>query len=558
MVKLAKPKVTQLLESLRTDLVTLDTTRTAGDNDKKPPHEQIVAAVTREVTTRLRKLNLPPGRLEEVATEEVARWNHYLTFAFDRKESTYEFYKAHETEIKAVIDCCQKGTLKGQLDRQLVSRWRHTPKEIRVGERTIANPLAAAYQDMAIAHNAALIMGTIGKVLSSPSVTTDLDAADFAADAIVTVKKKMETYDETRAALSTYITRPIAWGVMRMLSGNAQDRFDRSHRRGLGPTGDDNSEITTGIEAVVPRDRDGTDGLAFVDDDTRQTLFRRLRAAGEKLDGESPRKIFAYKLDHPVSTLEETGNACGCTKENVRQVLKEIGRQMVRLDPELAGYIRALINKDEDELDVGRLSREYDSSPMQKRAIAVVAAVEKEVAAMELIVGTDNISQRNGTLRISREATRGNKRLKAAAEEMTATYDVLQIVKQIAESPFVDAGFDVLSLRDIKKLAFYPGGSQELEAFIENNIEAMAEAGRKIMRAEMAKKPSKQTESRILVDRFYESKANDLPKFKKHDINALFFAPESSEGEIPDASDLLIVRKMGVASVRQEALQIKF
>lgn len=559
MIKLTKQQRENALKELRTDLVTERSTRPAGPNDKKPPHEVIAKAVRRKVSNILHDIDAESSfEACKQMQATIRRWNNYLTFAFDRKASTAEFFKEHETDIKDVIGHCQEGTLKAQLDRQLIWRWKNTPRTIRTPDRgTVANPLAQAYQDMAIEHNTYLIMGTIGNTLSSPNVHTDLEATDFAADAIETVKDKMESYDPVRAAFSTWITPPISWGILRTLKGTAQQRFERGIRgfgQGSAEYGDEEGHALP-KEPATPKERDGADGLAFLDPGVKRTVFRRLGKTINMLDSPDLKELFAYKLKHPSATLEQMGKHFNLTKERIRQKFTSIGRQLEERDPHLARIIRGMVERDEEAMDVDLLSIRYDQSPLQQRLRSVIAAVESDMRTMEETIGKDHIHIHEGEMLVSQEALRVNGISRSMAEGLIATHDALELLKKIRSSAQMEAGFGALTIREIQRLAFYPGGSDALTQFIEEHLEDLANAGRqKIMR----EGPIKVKAAERMLDRFYESTQDDLAKFRKNDVNLIFCAPRSSDGEVPDAYDLRLIRDLGVASVRQETPSLRF
>lgn len=555
------------MDKLRIDLITVESTRPRGKNDNKPPHEVLIQAIKREVAKKLNAIDSKPESIEAHAAQLVDVWNKYLTFVFDKENSTFEFYRENKALIKVVVDEQQKGILKNQLDRQLAWRFRKTPKKIEVlvppaeeggpPEKFMApNPLAEAYRDEAIAHNTGFIMGTIGSVLSSRQQFNDVDATDFAPDAIATVKDKMLEYDPTQTAFSTYMTNPIKWGMLKSLKGNAQERFNRRMRHYLDAPNEEGHTVTV---AVAPEGRDAMDGLSFADQESGGSIIKRLRVAGSKLTGERARKVFAYKIEHPTATLEEVGKGVDCTRENVRQALVVIGEEIGRIDPELAQFAKALINKDEDNLDPERLTLEYQPSPVQQKVIELMAEVKKDMTRLKRKLGAENVLERSGELIISRGATNGRPDLKRAAEDLKATHYVYKALEDIKSSPYVDAGFDVLSVRQIQGMAFYTGGSKALEEFIDANIEELAAAGREKVIADAVAFPGKLEKAKKLVDTFLDSRPSELSsKFNKNELNALFCAPEGSNGEVLEADDLAIVRKMGVAFIKKQALLIDF
>jgi hypothetical protein len=566
MAKLSKPQFRETFERLRLDLITAESTRPAGKNDRKPPHEVLAQSIKREVAKKLNAIDTEPEKLEEQANKLVNLWNNYLTFAFD-KDCSIEFYREHKTEIKVIVDEYQKGLPKNQLDRQLCWRFKKQPKKVEVlvppeeeggkPEKFMApNPLAAAYQDEAIAHNAGFIMGTIGSVLAARAQSRNMDAVDFAADAIATIKDKMLEYDPSQTAFSTYMTNPIKWGMYKALNGNAQQRFDRRMSHSLNAQNDDGQPV---VVAVAPEERDATDGLSFADDQSGAGIIKRLRIAGGKLTSERARKVFAYKIDHPTAILEEVGKAVGCTRENVRQALAVAGEEITRIDPELAQFATALINRDEDNIDPERLTLEYKPTPLQQEVAELVAVLKKDMARMKRKLGAENVVESDMGLVISRAATRGKPELKQVAAELQSTHYAIKALEEISTSPYVDAGFDVMSLRKIQGLAFYTGSSKPLEEFIHTHLEEIANAGRDKVIAESGMHPEKLTKAKKLVDTFLDSRPDQLTsKFIKNDLNALFCAPSGTEGEVLDKDDLMIVRKIGVAFIKKQELVIDF
>lgn len=580
-VKLSAAQVTDILQELHTDSITPENTRPAGPNDKKPPSEVICSAIEREVRKTIRGLEekQDPKRIKDIrdvqrnlgarARHIIDQWNDYITFAFDPKQSTHEFYKKNELKIKAVVDYTQKGILKGQLDRQLIWRYRQTPKIPSPagsnghggnGEAAethmIAAPVAEDYQATALAHNASFMMGTIGQVLSQPNVHTDKDANEFTDIVIHNVKEKMELYDPVQVAFSTFMTKPIKWSVHRVLHGKAQDRFNGRMKHAMEGGFNEEGDRIIGVEAITPPDRSGADGIVFMEEDVRRTLMRRLREAGEKLMGDRARTVFSYKIEHPDTTLQETGEGCGCTRENVRQALGDIGRQMARIDPMLTHYVRAMIGHNAEDMDAESLQAQYEPNTLQLQVRELIDEVGRDLDGLRADIGVENIVEANGRLRISKAIRRGDKEMQEREVELEATHNALQLLQTIVDSPFVDAGFDVLSQRQLQALAFYPGGSQALEHFVDAHIEDIAIASRGKALAECKTQKGKLEKLKTLADRFYESTPDDLARFKKSEISALLAAPESSLGDIPDHDDLMIVRRMGIALARQSQLEL--
>jgi len=150
------------------------------------------------------------------------------------------------------------------------------------------------------------------------------------------------------------------------------------------------------------------------------------------------------------------------------------------------------------------------------------------------------------------------KGLEGVATNLVATYKATKILENIVSSPFVDAGFDVLGLDHIRELAFYTGDSKAIQTFVEEHIEDMAQAGRHKVLADRKNTTEKLERITQVADRFYDATATTLSGFNKYDINALFSAPASSSGEVLDKNDLLIVRQMGVAAIKGQALNVRF
>ncbi len=552
-IKLPPASIKPALALLRMDLLTEQTTRPAGPHDSSAPHLAIKDAVTKEVAKQLRAIKAPKERHAGAVQAEIKRWNHYLEFAFDPAHASPVYYEAHKDDIESIAQICQKGPAKGQLDRQLI--WRH--KQLAQATDEQSQWLAQQYLDLAIQHNTGFIMGTIGRVLSSLKRPTDREASEFTADAIGVIKDKVPQYDPSLTAISSYMTQPIGWAILRNLKGKAQDRFDRRMRKGLDLSRSDNDDISPLEPVDKPQHRDQREGFAFFEGETGEMLMERLRAAGEKLLGARARMVFAYKLEHPTATLEETGKACGCTRENVRQGLFDVGKQISRIDPELARYLQGMLNHNADEMDEERLEIRYKRNDVQLEVASLLDQLRAELETMRAAVGEDNITMLDGKMLVSKLVTRGNASMQRKADNLIATHEAVEALQLVVDSPFVDAGFDAMDIRSILKVAFYPGGSRLLEAFIEDNIEDMAIAARQRMKGEMEKSPAKAQAVKTLVDRFFAAKPGELSSFGKHDVNALFAAECGTDGCVPARLDLLLVREMGAALVGKRELRLR-
>lgn len=559
---MSKQKRTLLIESLlpalRDDLITEQHTRPAGEHDAMPPHEVILGAVTRSVKKELNAITLEDGAFEEAAKRVIRKWNHYIAFVFD-PNSSIESYHRNAEDIKAVADIAQSGSLKAQLDRQIIWRAQQLPTQrIHPDTQNLTDTsLQDIYCDLAIRHNTRFILGTIGNTLKKSNPDLLPSTNDFTPNIIQMMKDKMRAgYDPVRVNVSTYMSNPIRWTILRELTGLAQDRFYQSIKNGLIGTANSEDGVMHDPRAHDTRNA-ATSGLAFSGEHGGQEIIDRMIRAAEQLDSEKGKEIFASKVAHPDATLQKLSTEHQITRERVRQVLCDVGRQIRRIDPALATYCDAIINHDEAELDAESLKNTQGPSVRQEQVRQLLADVSHEMDALKASIGPQHIIERgNGELMISSTVTRGNKKQTKAAKDLIFTHETCKALEKIVASPFKDADFDVLSLRELQSLAFYPGGSTHLTAFVDAHLEDIADTVRTKHVAGTNNMPKLLAKSHALIEAYLHASDDDLKAYGKATLNGLLGSIEDHSGQALNGADLKLIRTLGMAHARRQHVSI--